>query len=232
MKCEIERHCHWRAIKSVMRLAATWGAFACMAVVGSPSASADTTYYYTGTPYTTINTAFLHDEFGNKVPNPNAATDAAAFGTNLTGFVTFDFDTTGVTGTFERGTLVPIITGQFTSGNANFFPVTGADFFTLTDGAMTAWRIQGGPLGSCGGFSIPSGCGLESSSTTIPLTISAGDRIETVSRQEFFTAESDVPGTWSLTAPVPLPAVGSGLPGLILASGGLLGRWRRRRRSA
>src|SRR5215813_8112130 len=64
--------------------------------------------FYTGSPYTGINTDFIGGECGFNfctpvVPNPNAAADAAKFGTGMTGFVTFDFDTSGVSGTFRPG---------------------------------------------------------------------------------------------------------------------------------
>ena len=92
-------------------VATAWVAFTCMALLGTP-ANADTIYYYTGSPYTTISTENILDSTtipATVVPNPNAAADAVVFGTNLTGSVTFGFDTTGVTGTFGDTCRIPIL---------------------------------------------------------------------------------------------------------------------------
>jgi hypothetical protein len=92
---------------------AAWAALTCLALLGVPPTRADTTYYYTGGPYT-ISTSFICVGSlcqGGVVPNPNAAADAALFGTNITRSVTFGSDTTGVSGTFVLGQQQP---GQIT----------------------------------------------------------------------------------------------------------------------
>jgi hypothetical protein len=87
------------------------GGLFCMALLGVWPAQADTTYYYVGNPYT-------------------YNTDPTNLGTNMTGSVTFNFDTSSATGTYylSGGSITDL---QLTSGiysvDATVFyaPVTG-----------------------------------------------------------------------------------------------------------
>src|SRR5262249_11487199 len=119
-------------------------ALAWMAVLGTAAATADTTYFYTGSPYTAINTGLLPCSPSpcTNPPNPNAAADAAVFGTNLTGFITFGIDTTGLTETFNDLFTAPITAAGFASGDIRWGRTFGVGSLTLTNGAITDWNLS------------------------------------------------------------------------------------------
>lgn len=228
--------------------AAAWVACTCMAVLGTPpEARADTTtYLYTGSPYTEIQTDIIN--VGNCqfppactfVPNPNSAADAAKFGTNMTGFATFNFDTAGVTGTFS---LVPpnmsgITELQLNSGVYSVnFPSVAPTFppgvsLTLTNGNITNWGLFTNPV-SCSFSNGTNECGWTSggpgqSGITPALPGDTLTQICPSCGDARFSARNGVPGTWVV---VPAPTIGAGLPGLILAGGALLALARCRRRT-
>jgi hypothetical protein len=99
-----------------------------VALLGAPSASADTTYYYVGNPYTTNS-------------------DPTNLGTQMTGSVTFNFDTSSATGVFYLSggtiTVLQLTSGIYSVDATAFNDPTRATltYFILSSGVITGWQF-------------------------------------------------------------------------------------------
>lgn len=186
-----------------------WGLLSAGIVLFTQNPLMATTYEYTGSLYTTVN-----DELCG-----------GCLGTNLTGTVTLNFDTSSATGTFRDavfgGNAFTSVTLTSGSLQSQLGVVSLSNFITLTNGSVTAWSLSDlaeNQFCNCVLSTVFDGAvGLDSAThqlqTGFPFLVTA--------------STSGSPGVWTAVdlSPIPLPPT---LP-LFAAAIGIMGllRWRR-----
>jgi hypothetical protein len=171
-----------------------------------------TTYNYLGPLYTDNN-------------------DVADFGPRMTGSVTFDFDTTGATGTFPYFVGGSITNLQLTSGNVtiaavpcaaagpsagctydiNNHPIGFGEVFGLTSGVITSWLVQtsSGPISmtTSGAGGVADGFGNCGVVPCSGIVVSNNLNFITNNSDELAQDTLGLRGVWSIdTSNTPLPA--------------------------
>jgi hypothetical protein len=181
-----------------------------LTALGAAHSTADITYIYTGNPFTTAVSPYTTNDF-------------------LSG--SFDL-ATPLGNNFPRSQITPT-SFSFSDGVQTYLstdPPFSAVFVIQTDasGTPSTWFINVQ-------FPVDPGTARFFTTTLTPpsppnLTLDqVGTLLVPGGSVTTLAANFNSPGTWSV---VPGPIAGAGLPGLILAGGGLLAWWRRRQKIA